>query len=805
MKRKLISLLLSACALLSVIAAVGCASSGGDNGYNNNSAEKQKAENVYRSDVYALPAGYTPRDSAVTVHGGRVYINCARVSEADEGVSESVIFSINTDDTDGAYESTELYEAANDGAYPDIMRIADNGERVFVEAVYSRNSSSNKWYIVKKDADGNVIFSVNINDSFSKDAVKSTMSGFPIELDIDDMKLDTKNNIHISSTWGLLVLDQNGEKLLDAAYGYEASLVLIGDRMALSYYDDSVQKALFKYIDTDMAELGESVSIPHIQNLAWRQLCDNIAAANNETNGDSGYLFYVNTPTALVGVSEIGVTDVIDWFNSDVNPLNIERITMLGENKFLYMRRESDYSTTLCTLTKVPDEEIVPKYVITAAVVGDTAQYPYVHLSLSENVVKFNQQSNKYRITVVDYYSMSDPDGSAVQLMNNDIAAGKIPDIVIFDRENFRDTTLPESYESKGMFVNLYDYMDNDRDFPRKRLAECAKSPFENDGKLYRLVPRVSISAFARRADCELDIENKSFEEYLELHGQNGVDVFPYMTQDILTGPFVNFFSCLIDEEAGVCHFDSESFISYLNFVKSLPDSNNQYNHGDDAKKYQNGTLITRYSDIASDTMMLIGKAEFGVENLSELKFFGLPRTDMLPRTESVPSTDDKNNAVVEDSLSYAISAKSEKEKRDGAWEFIKFMADKTDESPYKSFQSLGVSTVDTVFAAEAEIKFDTLYTVDGGSVSSSYGNSDPSENIDRWMKQPGIHLRITQEDCDILWEFMDSITHNSKIDYVAQSIITEESQLFLAGAKSAEETAKVIQNRISIYLSESH
>ena len=62
----------------------------------------------------------------------------------------------------------------------------------------------------------------------------------------------------------------------------------------------------------------------------------------------------------------------------------------------------------------------------------------------------------------------------------------------------------------------------------------------------------------------------------------------------------------------------------------------------------------------------------------------------------------------------------------------------------------------------------------------------------------------LTQEERDYIVDFIkniSTITNSYSLDII--QIIEEESQAFFNGEKTAEETAKMIQNRASIFVSE--
>ena len=65
-----------------------------------------------------------------------------------------------------------------------------------------------------------------------------------------------------------------------------------------------------------------------------------------------------------------------------------------------------------------------------------------------------------------------------------------------------------------------------------------------------------------------------------------------------------------------------------------------------------------------------------------------------------------------------------------------------------------------------------------------------------------GVPLReYTVEDEEALWEIIEGLQHKSVKDELLLKIVGEEAQFYFNGQKSAEETAKVIQNRVQLYL----
>ena len=77
--------------------------------------------------------------------------------------------------------------------------------------------------------------------------------------------------------------------------------------------------------------------------------------------------------------------------------------------------------------------------------------------------------------------------------------------------------------------------------------------------------------------------------------------------------------------------------------------------------------------------------------------------------------------------------------------------------------------------------------------------NGGGSIGWEGWMYE---YRPCTQEDADILLELVDGIEGvYTNSDSTIFSMIMEEVSYFLSGAKTADEVAALIQNRISLYL----
>ena len=70
-------------------------------------------------------------------------------------------------------------------------------------------------------------------------------------------------------------------------------------------------------------------------------------------------------------------------------------------------------------------------------------------------------------------------------------------------------------------------------------------------------------------------------------------------------------------------------------------------------------------------------------------------------------------------------------------------------------------------------------------------------------MWYDGLRSPMTEEEIARFQELLRQVEHTELYDETAYAIIQEEVTVFLAGQRSAEETARIIQSRMSIYVSE--
>ena len=101
--------------------------------------------------------------------------------------------------------------------------------------------------------------------------------------------------------------------------------------------------------------------------------------------------------------------------------------------------------------------------------------------------------------------------------------------------------------------------------------------------------------------------------------------------------------------------------------------------------------------------------------------------------------------------------------------------------------------------------RVDTFTNADGSQVLAETGAPIPiSSGGMSYGDEPMIELyALTQEQYDTVMELIESTTNFLDYDQSVLSNITEEAAGYLAGDRSVEETSRLIQSRVSLYIQE--
>lgn len=424
------------------------------------------------------------------------------------------------------------------------------------------------------------------------------------------------------------------------------------------------------------------------------------------------------------------------------------------------------------------------KTIITIGMPGlNTLAMPYV--------VGFNDYCRKnmlnYEIEIVDYSKMVDDDDEyatkAVNKLKMEMATDNTPDIVVLHPMYMAELL------QKGVFEDMYSLMESyDGANPEDFMPNVLEG-LEYDGE----IPAVPYSFFIRTAVAKTefvgeDAENWSVEQAIEAYEKYSGEMQFVGTQseeDFLADYILKKASknC-VDLENYTCNFSNPEFLSLLEFLRDNP-KQSAYAPDFDAMTEQEVDAFFRDRELEfiNDTSLIkpvtidnLGQAlgneiytYFGGEDVT---FVGYPSEDGI-------------GAVTYTNWLFGISRESKN--KEGAWEFINYLL--SEDVQTELYETGGIPVIKKY-------------------LDEQYNNKDTEDHRSIYYElyargDYNARLYITEKAVQQYYDYILSAKFEPYSDERIEAMIDEECAAAIAGEKSPEEVARILDSRISIYLSE--
>lgn len=505
-------------------------------------------------------------------------------------------------------------------------------------------------------------------------------------------------------------------------------------------------------------------------------------------NGTDKFDLLCSRDSGLVGYDiETGETTmIIDWLKSgmDTTTMNTDTTTVLPDGRILCVTYEYESSggggiswsndrMIISILTEIPPEELPDRKLIKLYSL-------YLNTDVKRRILEFNKNSLEYEVELTSYNDYEDP----ATRLNNDMIAGNLPDIIVLDSYN-----LPvDSYISKGLLANLYDFMDKDETVNKADYLENYLKAYEVDGKLYEIVPTFSINTIVGKASLVGEDTGWTMDEFIAAVDANpDKDVFGrnYCKSDVLNNFIYSCYGNYINRETGECSFNGDDFIKLLEFCNRFPKEQDEHFWEDmDWNAYENQWRT-------GDTLLnMIYLQRFGSIREWELGTFGEKIT-----FKGYPGVNGSGSSFNSYGADLAITAKANN--ADGAWEFVKYFLTDEYQDQCASQDSWTFPIKLSSLEKQAEASKERPYWTDSKGEKQYYDNTT-------WMGGQEIKIGVnTDEDNQKVMELIKSVDSVWRYDSKITEIISEEAAAYFEGQKSAKDVAEIIQNRVSNYIAE--
>lgn len=527
---------------------------------------------------------------------------------------------------------------------------------------------------------------------------------------------------------------------------------------------------LVKY-DVESDTLGEVSRLP--DGIRATSLSDTVFAA-----GAGSDLIYAGRDGVFAwNMGDEKASLKMNYINSDRNISTVHSLLELDETHFFMLYYE-DYKTELKAgiFEYVRPEDIPDKAVVLLA--GLT-----VNADIKKRVIHYNRENSQYMVVVKEYESS--------EKLNLDIISGHMPDILMAEGLPNGDSIPLESYMKKGLIADVGALIEEDNELSGQEFMENVFDAYSMDGKLMYVVPSFTISTMAARSSLVGDGNGWSMEkmaEVLEGMGPNA-QLLNGLNRDTFLEKVMRYRgNDFIDRETGKCAFDSQEFIGIMKFAYALPEERRFAGETEEAYQLQylrNQTLllelpVSTFSPNVDERLFFRLNGYLG----GDYVFVGFPAA-------SVESTGDGEGAIISGKNLMALSASSENEA--GMWDFARYYL--TEE--YQKSLEIGLPVRKDLFEEWAREETRSSYYMDKNGERVEY---------DLILYQNGEEIVVPpldQEQLEELIAYVESITEIPFEDNSVMNIINEEIGAYFAGQKTAEATAKLIQNRVQLYLDE--
>ncbi|MCL2627936.1 MAG: extracellular solute-binding protein [Oscillospiraceae bacterium] len=455
---------------------------------------------------------------------------------------------------------------------------------------------------------------------------------------------------------------------------------------------------------------------------------------------------------------------LLTWLDSGVTIDKVDNIVMISEEQILCTsysenrsgsgRKYEGIKYELITLTITQVSESITSSVLTLATFGDD--------HVREAVSVFNRTNPNRQIKVIDYsdYSTTDDYFAGMTKLNTEIIAGNIPDIIYL-------SGLPYSlYASKGLLVDLYPLIDADPDFNRSDFVDGVFRAAEIGGALYQIFTSFSVNTIIGNPAVLGSGTGWNMDEFKAVLDANPNADMPLgggMHKDEFLRAAV---SLNIDEyinwKAGTASFDTPDFLLLLEFINSFLDN---------PQPLLDGGLPppeSRYGGIDMDPIatgrQIMAEVNFHEFIVYPMRYKPLFGGDIV--FKGFPTSKRAGNSLNIDIGSLAITTGTKD--IDGAWQFLRMFLDK-DYQLENYFMGFPTNKAAFNVLLDAAIP------------------------------------PISQEDVNQILALISSVsgTVGWQADMTLMNIITESAADYWSGKITAEDAARVIQSRASIYVAE--
>lgn len=652
-----------------------------------------------------------------------------------------------------------------------LLEIRETGWYAGPDAVYGNTAYYQPDYLYREqsieyltlDTDGNVLSRVPVNldpgDAF---------------LNISDVAAGPDGSILAGLDKELLCIGREGSVLWKAqAADYITGLLTLADgTVAITTSEGG--KPVLCTLDPAAHSLSAGREIPET---VWSPI-----------PGNGEYDLFFSGGLALFGL-KIGEEPVpiLNWLDCDINGQTLDAGALSVGEDGTVRGLVSDYEdgrevTQLFTLKKA-DGTAKSKSVLSLA----QLQF-YPDYTLINRILRFNRSHEDVRIVLRDYslYDMGEDTSAAAERLMADIAAGNAPDLLPLEELPYRQLA------ARGLLQDLNPWLDKDKELQREDFVPNVLSALECGGGLYQVVPGFTVETLLGSADLVGTEPGWTYEDFFSAYAQMpaGADILNpnSLRDDVLSMLLRVNYDRFVDWQNGEADFESDEFKQLLQFAALFPADEGQT--GDDA------LALSAAERILSRQQMLDWLNFYAPETLlwNKLDFGDAPVTCVGWPSES------GNGNVLRMDPGYAMSSSCRDPET--AWEFLRSFLT---EDGQREVSSLPTNRKVLDRRLEDLMTVETLTDSNGNQLLDEAGQP-VRRSLITWYDEAGTEHRIeslSRTQADEFLALIEGCGKMSGYDNAVFSLVAELAEPYFLGTQSVDDTARLIQSKVSVYMDE--
>lgn len=387
-------------------------------------------------------------------------------------------------------------------------------------------------------------------------------------------------------------------------------------------------------------------------------------------------------------------------------------------------------------------------------------------------VDSYNADNDTYYVELKSYEAYENP----CQQFLLDVASGNTPDIIEVGQDFPADLLM-----EKGMLAQLDPFFESDPEWKETDLLDNVLDALKVDGGLYYICDGVGIATLLAKTSevgKRAGWNEEELMEYLATKPQDQKLFQLNSPNEILGKLFQENTSSYVDWKTGTCRFDTPEFKSLLETAQ----------RGDDfvdedvsiPVRLQKGEVL--FYELGNSSIM---------ETISSCDIFKEPVTAIGYPCE------DRNGSYFYLQHAFGICAQSGQQ--EGAWDFLRELVSK--EHQERMVVEMGAACIPTrkdVFERMiSDRQITEGYTDEYGYIIEPYADSNS------YGDYTISYGPLTDEQVQVFLDIFNNTHKAESSDKVIWNIVSEEAERYYQGEKDVDETARIIQNRVSTYVNE--